>query len=250
MKLEEMILVIENRNGIETNYLSSFEDYLEVIQELFSDEGYDMAYAVEALFQTKEKKETWGEISVHSDYSYHAKFCSGIIELRGFLLEDDNHKNGKEPSYFDQDRCSVECHHVLAAYGLQTDGHSKFNSLHYERVEYTFQRGELLRNMNGSDYLVLAVWNQNNLLLYAQSDGQILVGAGTAYYKRMPKEGYLSKDSEILGVEWDHGTYLGQDITKIDLERLKREYGKSEEIQNLSDYREDIKRKFHKYESL
>jgi len=250
MKLEEMIFVTENKKGMETNYLTSFADYLEEIQELFSDEAYDVACAVEALFQTKEAKETWGEIYITPDCSYHARFCSGVSELRSFLQGDYHDKSSKAPFYFNQERCSVECHHVLAAYGLQMDGHSKFNSLHYERVEYPFQRGEVLRNMNGSDYLVLAVLKQNTLLLYAQSNGQILIGSGTAYYKRTPKEGYLSKDSEIFGVEWDHGTYLGHDITKIDFDRLKRDYGKTEEIKSLFEYRADVKRRFQKYESL
>jgi hypothetical protein len=249
MKLEEMILVTENRRGAEYNYLLSFEDYLEAVQELFSDEAYDVAYAVETLFETKEKK-VWGEIHSMPNYTYQAKFCRGESELRSFLQGDYNDKNSKEPFYFDRDRCSVECHHVLEAYGLQIDGNSKFNSLHYERVEYSFKRGEVLRNMNGSDYLVLAVLKQNTLLLYAQSDGQILIGSGTAYYKRAPKEGYLSKDSEIFGVEWNHGTYLGQDILKIDFDRLKRDYGKIEEIKSLMEYRADVKRKFQKYESL
>lgn len=250
MKLEEMILVTENRKGLETNYLSGFEDYLEVIRELFSDEAFDVAYAVEALFETKEKKEKWGEIYVTSNYMYHAKFCSGEGELRSFLQGDYNDNNSNSPFNFDEERCSGKCLHVLAAYGLQSNGHSKFNSMHYEIQEYSFQRGELLRNLNGSHYQVLAVLDKNNLLLYAQGDGQILVGVETAYYKRTPKEGYLSKDSEIYGIEWNHGIYLGYDITRIDFEELKREYGKPQEIHNLSEYRADMKRRFHKYQSL
>ncbi len=250
MKLEEMILVTENREGIETNFLSSFEDYLKSVQELLSSEAYDVACAVAALFETKEQKEKWGEICFTSNHTYYAKFCRGECELRSFLQGDYKEKNSIDPFYFDEERCSTECSHVLVAYGMKANGHSQFNSLHYERQEYTFQRGEILKNMNGSDYLVLAVLDKNNLLLYAQSDGQIVVGVGTSYYKRTPKEGYLSNDSEIFGIEWNYGIYLGVDVTKIDFEGLKREYGKTEEIKSLLEYRTDMKRKFHKYENL
>lgn len=250
MKLEEVILVTENRKGTETSYLSSFVDYLKLVQNLFSDMPHDVAYAVEDLFETKEKKEKWGEIYVTSNHTYHAKFCKGESELRGFLQGYYTDKRREEPFHFDKEWCSEDCLLVLSAYGLKTDGHSKFNSLHYEMQDYTFQRGEILRNLNGSNYLVLSVLDKNNLLLYAQNDGQILVGVGTAYYKRTPREGYLSKDSEIFGVEWNHGIYLGYDITKIDLEGLKKEYGKMEEIKSLSEYSADLKRKFYKHKRL
>lgn len=228
MKLEEMILVIESRNGMEVSYLSSFENYIEVIAELYSDSAYDVAFAVEALYETKQKKEKWGEIYITSNHTYQARFCGGESELRGFLRADSR----REKQFcFDDKCCSKECLEVLAAYGLRSDGHNMFNSLHYEVQDHTFQRGETLRNMNGSYYLVLSVLDRKNLLLYEQNDGQLLVGVDTAYFKRTPKERYDSQDSEIFGVEWSYGIYLGFDIVKVDLEKLKRDYGRTEEIE-------------------
>lgn len=251
MKLEEMILVIESRNGMEVSYLSSFENYIEAIAELYSDSAYDVAFAVEALFETKQKKEKWGEIYITSNHTYHARFCGGESELRGFLRGYFSADGKREKQFcFDDKCCSKECLEVLAAYGLRSDGHSMFNSLHYEVQDQTFQRGEILRNMNGSNYLVLSVLDRKNLLLYEQNDGQLLVGVDIAYFKRTPKEGYDSQDSEIFGVEWSYGIYLGFDIAKVDMEKLKRDYGKTEEIESLSDYRTSIKRKFYKHQSL
>ncbi len=250
MKLEEMVMVIENCKGVETNYLSSFEDYVEIVAKACSDSIGDMAFCVRELFETKKYKEEWGEIYVMSNQTYHAKFCCGESELRGFLHGYYNGNSREESVCFDEERCSKDCLEVLTAYGLRTDGHSMFNSLHYEAQERAFHRGEILRNMNGNDYLVLSVLDRKNLLLYAQNDGQILVGVGTTYFIRTPKKGYSSKDSEICGVEWSYGIYLGYDIAKIDLEKLKREYGKPEAIKNISDYRSSIKRKFYKHQSL
>ena len=246
-----MILVIENRKGEEFNYLSSFQDYMGSIEKACSDSIADRSFAVEELFETKQRKGEWGEIYITSNKTYHARFCTGESDLRGFLRGYYNQKREGEKQFtFDEKRCSKECLEVLKAYGINIQGKSILNSLHYEAKEHTFMRGEILKNMNGDYYRVLSVLEGKNLLLIAESDGQILVGVNTTYFQRTPKGEYGSSDSEIFGVEWAYGIYFGYDITKVDFEKVKREYGSKEEIKSLSDYRDGIAYKFNKYQKL
>lgn len=251
MKLENMILVIEKADGKEINYLSSFEDYLERIEKAHFDSVADRAFAVERLFWTKQAKGGWGEVYVTSNETYYSRFCLGESDLRSFLLGFHNEgKSGEKCYAFEKERCSKVCLEVLKAYGINTQGHSVFNSLHYEASEHTFIRGETIRNMNGNDYRVLSVLDKKNLLLLAEHNGQILVGMNTTYFQRTPKEGYQSSDSEIYGVEWAYGIYLGSDITRVNFEKIKREYGSQEEIESISDYRDSLSHRFYKYQNL
>ena len=68
---------------------------------------------------------------------------------------------------FDKDRCTKECLDVLTAYNMDHEGHPLIGALHYEKMEYDFRQGEVLHNLNGSDYSVLMVLNQNDLFLMA-----------------------------------------------------------------------------------
>ena len=251
MKLNDMILVIENKRGEETNYLSNFEDYLERIEKAYSDSTSDRAFAVEKLLWTKQGKGEWSEVYITSNETYRARFCLRESDLRTFLLGLYNEERTGDKIYvFEKERCSKECLEVLKAYGINTRGRGVFNSLHYEALEHTFIRGETIRNMNGDVYRVLSVLDHKNLLLLEEKDGQILVGVNTTYYKRTPKEGYDSSDIEVYGVEWDYGIYLGFDITEVNIEKLKRDYGSRKEIENLSDYRDNLSSMFNKYQNL
>ena len=51
-------------------------------------------------------------------------------------------------------------------------------------------------------------------------------------------------DSVVTGIEWDHGVYLGTDITRIDFDILKQEYGEPDRVENVSDLRDKIRRDF------
>ena len=145
---------------------------------------------------------------------------------------------------FDEGRCPENCLEVLRIYNMKTDGHSLFPSLHYERVEHTFHAGEVLHNMNGNDYRVLAVLSPKNLLLMSAVDGQIIVGRGVNLFERYPKGERPDNDSVVTGIEWDHGVYLGTDITRIDFDILKQEYGEPDRVENVSDLRDKIRRDF------
>ena len=243
MNLEDMVMVVENRKGTETNYLLNLTDYMEAALKLWGEHAEDMAGAIGTLYETKAGKAgkaDWSDLYFAANKSIHAAFCTEETQLRGFLM--GNFNDGEWS--FDEGRCSKDCLDVLRIYNMKPDGHSLFPCLHYERVENTFHAGEVLHNMNGSDYRVLAALSPKNLLLMSLTDSQLIVGRGVNLYERYPKGERPDDDSVVTGIEWDQGVYLGNDITRIDFDILKQEYGEPDMIENVSDLRDMIRRDF------
>lgn len=240
MKLEDMIMVVENRKGTETNFLTDLWRYMEMVVKACDDSAVDMADAIGQLYGTKENNREWSELYFAGNKSIHAAFCTGEAQLRGFLM--GNFNDGEWS--FDEGRCPKNCLEVLRINNMKTDGCSLFTCLHYEPVEHTFHAGEVLRNMNGNDYRVLAMLSPKNLLLMSMADSQIIVGRGVQLYERYPKGERPDSGSVVTGIEWDHGVYLGTDITRIDFDILKQEYGEPDRVENVSDLRDKIRRDF------
>lgn len=240
MKLEDMIMAVENRKGTETNFLTDMWGYMEMAVKACDDSAIDLADAVEALYETKAGKGDWSDLYFAGNKSIHAAFCTGEAQLRGFLAGYFNNGGWS----FDAERSSEKCLAVLRMYNMKPDGHSLFPYLHYERVEHSFHAGEVLRNMNGNDYHVLAALSPKDLLLMSMVDSQIIVGRGVQLYERYPKGERPDSDSMVTGIEWDHGVYLGQDITRIDFDILKQEYGEPDRVENVSDLRGMTRRNF------
>lgn len=240
MKLEDMIMVVENHKGTETNYLLNLTDYMETALKLWGEYAEDMAGVVSTLYETKTGKKDWSDLYFAANKSIHASFCTGEPQLRGFLA--GNFNNGEWS--FEEGRCSKECLNVLRIYNMKPNGQSLFPYLHYERVEHTFHAGEVLRNMNGNDYRVLAALSPDDLLVMSMADSQFIVGRGVKLYERYPKGERPDDDSVVTGIEWEHGVYLGNDITRIDFDILKQEYGEPDMAENVSDLRDMIYRDF------
>lgn len=223
MKLKDMLLVIDNNRGTECKYLLGVEDYMATLFKAFKDSEAEteVILAVKKLCQTKESS---GCVKVYltADRTFSARFCENARELRDFLMGVHG-MTGRE-TVFDKDRCTKECLEVLTAYDMDCGGHPLIGKLHYEKQEYTFRQGETLHNLNGCDYCVLMALNERDLFLMALNSGQFLIAQGTRAYARYPKEGSYSPDSIIRGIEWDHGVYLGNDLSKIDLDSIQREY--------------------------
>ncbi|MEZ3428909.1 MAG: hypothetical protein K1W36_01220 [Lachnospiraceae bacterium] len=242
MKLEDMIMVVENHKGTETNYLQELTDYMGETLGLWRD-GYvveNIAGSINELYGTKKGKADWSDLYIAANKSIHASFCRSEPQLREFL---SGYFNDGEWS-FDTERCSKDCLDVLRIYNLKPDGQPQFPYLHYERVEHTFHAGEVLHNMNGNDYRVLAALSPDNLLVMSLTDSQLIVGRGVKLYERYPKGERPDDDSVVTGIEWDHGVYLGQDITRIDFDILKQEYGEPDRVENVSDLRDMVRRNF------
>ncbi|MCM1235572.1 MAG: hypothetical protein NC489_36195 [Ruminococcus flavefaciens] len=240
MKLEDMVMVVENRKGTETNYLLNLTDYMEAALKLWGEHAEDMAGAIGTLYETKAGATDWSDLYFAADKSIHAAFCRGESQLRGFLA--GNFNDGEWS--FDTESCSEDCLEVLRIYNMKPDGQPLFPYLHYERVEHTFHAGEVLRNMNGNDYRVLAALSPKNLLLMSMADSQIIVGRGVQMYERYPKGERPDNSSMVTGIEWDHGVYLGADITRIDFDILKQEYGEPDRAENVSDLRDMVRKDF------
>ncbi len=240
MKLENMIMAVENRKGTETNFLTDMWGFMEMAVKACDDSAIDLADAVEALYETKAGKGDWSGLYFAGNKSIHAAFCTGEAQLRGFLA--GNFNNGRWS--FDEERSSGKCLDVLRMYNMKPDGQPQFPYLHHERVEHTFHAGEVLHNMNGNDYRVLAALSPDVLLVMSLTDSQLIVGRGVKLYERYPKGERPDNDSVVTGIEWDHGVYLGNDITRIDFDILKQEYGEPDRAGNVSELRDMIQRNF------
>lgn len=240
MKLEDMIMVVENRKGTETNYLLNLTDYIGEVLKLWGENAEDMAGAIGSLYETKADRREWSDLYFAANKSIEAAFCREESQLREFLF---GNFNGRDWS-FDAERCSKECLDVLRIYNLKTDGQFRSPNFHYERVERTFYAGEMLHNLNGNDYHVLATLSPNNLLLAGLTDRQIIVGMGVQFYERYPEGERPDNDSMVAGIAWDYNVYLGDDIIGIDFDILKQEYGEPDRVENISDLRNKIQGDF------
>jgi len=251
MELEEMLLVKErNREGKETSYLLSLEDYLDKVSKQGSGSVQKMAETIKKLYETKTDQGGWAETSLQ-DSRIIARFCASESELQGFLL-GMYQQTGQEtiPYVFEEKLCSRECFGVLQTYGMDTNGHTLFGSLHYEALEHEFKQGEMIHNFNGRDYRVLSVLSPQNLLLMGVADGQFITGIGVQMYERYPKEPGEFVTGRVVAVEWQHGIYLGGDIANIDCDILKQEYGMTDQRTVSPGNREAVRDDFNKHKNI
>ncbi len=222
MNLRDMLLITDSTEGTGCKYLAGFEDYMAVLFRAFEGSETEIAHAAGELCRTKGNSR-WTEIYPAVNKTLHARFCSDEWELRNFLI--GSHAMTEGVVSFDEDRCTKECLDVLTAYNMDCEGSPLIGKLRYEAVAHDFRQGEVLHNLNGCDYSVLMVLNKNDLFLMAMKGGQFLIAEGTREYVRYPKEGVYSGDSIIRGVEWDRGIYLGNSLSEIDMDYMRREYG-------------------------
>ena len=85
MKLRDMVMVVENHKGMETNFLTNMWGFMEIAVKACDDSAIDLADAVEALYETKAGKRDWSDLYFAGNKSIHAAFCTGEAQLRGFL---------------------------------------------------------------------------------------------------------------------------------------------------------------------
>lgn len=227
MRFDEMVMVIVNDKGNETNMLTTFEDFSQEFLLPFVG-GIEDAVMVVKELNEKQGKECWTECYKAANKTVGVKYCSGQKELVAFL---NGKFNDREDGRFDIDRSSDECLVLLDKYGISVDGEVKGISYHYEKKEYAFQSGEILHNLNGTDYRVVEVFSPDNILLLNEKSGAYVVGCGVDYFMRCPKyEGNSGRqefdiDNAEYGIEWEHGVYLSNKPSEIDFAALKKEYG-------------------------
>jgi len=223
MKIQDMILVIRNIKGREKNMLMTLEEYKEAHLFVSSLSREESAQALKELFDTKlsEAGKGWAEIYIAANNSCYAKFCGSSDELQCFLCGSYN--DDKE-FQFDREESSVECMWALEEYNLDVNGEAKGSMFHYEQEGHEFKQGEILHNLNGTDYKVMECYSENNLLLMNMASGQFLVAVGVQCYSRYPYAGEYTKENAETGIEWGHGVYLSATPSEIDFVGLRSEY--------------------------
>lgn len=223
MRIQDMVLVIENTKGSEKNMLMTVKEYKEAYLFVSSLSREESAELLKGLFDTKfsELGSGWAERYITANKSYYAKFCSGSDELQCFL--QGSYNDDKE-FRFDRKESSVECLQALEEYNLDVNGGAKGFMFHYEQKEYEFKQGEVLHNFNGTDYKVMECYSKRNLLLMNMVSGQFVVAVDTAFYDRYPHAGEYTKDNAETGIEWGHGDYLTARPSDIDFAALRAQY--------------------------
>lgn len=228
MRFDEMIMVIVNDKGNETNMLTTFQDFTQEFLYPFVGGVEDAVMLIKEL----NEKQGWAECYKAANKTVSAKYCSGQEELVVFL----NRKfNDREDSRFDTSLSSDDCLALLDKYGMSTNGKVKPLLYHYEKKECIFKRGETLHNLNGTDYRVVEVFSPDNLLLINEKSGSYVVGCSVEYFMRCPKFKGKSGSEEFdienveYGIEWGHGVYLSDKPSEIDFAALKKEYGQEQD---------------------
>lgn len=223
MKIQDMILVIENTKGKEKNMLMTLKEYKEAYLFVLSLSREESAELLKELFDTKfsEPGKGWAECYITANKSYYAKFCSGSGELQCFL---HGVYNDDKEFRFEREESSRECMWALEEYNLDVNGGAKGRMFHYEQKEHGFKPGEVLHNLNGTDYKVIECYSKKNLLMMNMVSGAFMVAVGVAYYERYPYAGEHTKDNAETGIQWERGEYLDARPSDIDFAALRAEF--------------------------
>ena len=225
MKIEDMIMVIENRKGIETNMLCTMSEF--VVNFVLGGEKQQVQILEEAMKLRDTKHGTeWYEEYYSSNVSVNARFCAGEAELRLFLK---GIYNDTPTGIFSEERSSEACLKHLEKIGIRLDGSlENVNTMRYEKLSKEFVQGEDLYNLNGVTYKLLEKYSDKNFLLMDKATGNFVVGLGVDFFAKYPRsEGKESEDC-VYGIEWGHGVYLGTTPSEIDFAGLRKEYGETE----------------------
>ena len=220
MQLNEMILLIKNERGHETNMLVTFEDYVNDWVLNYAKDRTEAAKMTRELMLSDSKDETkWKDWYWAGNKSFYARICSGERELDSFLVGIFNDDKEWE---FSREQSSEECLKALEVRGIKTDGSRTLGGYEYTMAPKEFHVGDKL--FNGKDYVVLECFSPNNLLLMDQKSGTMLVGCDVRFFNRMPKYSKEFPDASENGIEWGHGRYLEGLPSQIDFRALRAEY--------------------------
>ncbi len=244
MKINEMILVIDNQKGTERNSLMKLEDFIKYAQIRQMDSKMIIAMTAAQFGQTAGNPNEWSEISIAANKTISARFCANIRQLEAFLQGEFN----DDPNHiFDEPECSWECLKTLEVYGLGMDGGRAKMTYDYQKQENNFVVGSILHNFNNRDYRIMEKYSERNLLLQDVDSGAMVVGIDVGTFKRTPRYGVPSEENAIVGIEWGHGIYLPGQLSLIDFRALRQEHGTPTEVKDIQDFRQLCSEKFRMY---
>ena len=244
MKYTDIVMVIENYKGTEYNSLMTEADAFEkaIRTRAFDDSGAAVFFSElgKTMAESHNPGEgAWATVYLAANHTISMSYCHGEVELIGFL--EGNFNDEEKNWQFDHGECSTKCIRFLSDHKISEDGERLgLPAYDYKPVEHEFKQGEELMNLNGGRYKVLQCFSEKNLLLMDIESGQFAVGIGTGMFERRLKSG---GDDAFMGIEWEHGLYLGNMPTQINFELLRQRYGErnKEENDEMKEYRIEIK---------
>ncbi len=248
MKITEIVLVTENWKGTEKNALMTAEDYFRYLDLDTFDSRKDVADAILELGRTLGEEEAWSEYYFAANRTVFARLCMDEKQLEQFLRGFYNSRD--QEVLFDKGMCSGECLDKLSEFCMDTKGMVRIGGFSYEKQEAVFEQGQILRNLNGSDYRVLEKLSEKNLLLMDTKTGNFVVALGTEQFVRHPRGTEATKENSLTGIEWGHGLYYGSTPSAIDFRHIRQEYGTERKIEDIHQYREMLQDRFRLYSRM
>lgn len=248
MKIEDMIMVIDNHKGIEKNFLCTFEGFVKNHIANACENFWEVAEMVSELERASSKENSFCEIYFAANKTMYARYCGNLNELRMFIA---GKLNDGMTNVFEEDFCDKECLDVLYRLGISTDRSMAVSKWpHYEKLETNLEQGGIYHNFNGSDYRLMEKYSGRNMLFMDVNSGQFVVGVGVEYFARYPQNEDRHSSLCEEGIEWGHGIYLGNTPSTINFSLLRREYGMEKDIATIEEYRTSITDKFEIYYGL
>lgn len=249
MKLEEIVLVKEHLKGKTMNYLLSLDDFMQIHVGRKTDSLVMGGQIALALAKTLSEDKNWMQIEFSEHKRVEARFCSSEMQLRGFLGGRFDEIDVK--TVFAEDVCNAYCLDKVTNLGLRIDGSTNIKfQFTYKPVDIHFEQGDILHNFNGSDYRVLEKLSARNLLLMDVKQGSMVVAIGSGMYTKYPKGEEPTEDNQTIGLEWDHGVYLGNTPSLVDFSIIREKYGEVKEIENIDDFRSSQEDLFNFYKKI
>lgn len=235
MHADDIIIITGDIKGISyVAGLMTYDDYMTNLVDYASNDLTFVHDNAKSIFETKGTKDKISEIWLTANRTFQARFAYDREEIKGFLsmvaagvtVEDERE------IYLDNDLCSQECMVALFEMGLTKKGEEiPDRKYDYEKIPYQFKEGETINALNGHRYSVIKCFNQKDLLVRDTEYNQYIVCHDTNLYNKAVKN-HPEIEPEI-GIEWGHGDYLGEDVTKINFDSIVRDLDRSEGMEQL-----------------
>lgn len=226
MNIEDMILVIDNSGGKETNFLCTFPEYLKTILLPQYPEAETMAVAVSELFMTRKSEKDWSEVLILSNHAVYARFCKDLDQLRYFLWGRMNEDRGTDKEWcFVVYRCSTECLNFLKYRGLTVEGKPRYGEYTYQEAKgHLFYDDDIIEDFNGYKYKIVEGLSEEDFVIMSLDSGAFSLAEGLRMYYRFPMDEKIKPEEIVFGVTWNMNRHLSWKPTGINMAEIKANY--------------------------
>ena len=228
MKIEDMIMVIENRKGVETNMLCTLTEF---VVNFVARGNKDQITILDEVLKLQETKQLnfWVENYEAANVSVNAKYCCSENELQIFLL---GHLNDCEHE-FSVERSSEACVKQLEVLGFDINGTRLPGAMpKYEKMDREFEQGDVIRNLNGNTYRIMEKYSDRNMLFMDVNQGNFVVGLNVEFFAKYPRTEDKFSENCQYGIEWYMEYILVQLPQRLILLDFVRSMGKQSEKLN------------------